>query len=162
MTYTQAAALYSKRRKGSTFKRLPGRESSTRLEFDGETYWVRYHNTRVVGIHKDGSYTLNTGGWHTMTTKARIREYSPFNVYSECGVLGVFRSSSFYGELKDGMRIHTNTKPSDITAFHDKVKEARRENARRRRRVTKLLKAARMGIPANQIDTPIGRILIGE
>lgn len=45
-----------------------------------ETIGVRLHNTVVVRIHSDGTYTLNSGGWRTVTTKARINEFCPVRV----------------------------------------------------------------------------------
>jgi len=45
-----------------------------------ETIGVRLHNTVVVQIHNNGTYTLNSGGWQTVTTKARINEYCPVRV----------------------------------------------------------------------------------
>jgi hypothetical protein len=45
-----------------------------------ETIGVRLHNTIVVKIHKDGTYTLNSGGWRTVTTKDRINSYCPVRV----------------------------------------------------------------------------------
>ena len=41
---------------------------------------VRLHNTVVVTIHSNGTYTLNSGGWRTVTTKDRINAYSPVRV----------------------------------------------------------------------------------
>lgn len=45
-----------------------------------ETIGVRLHNTVVVRIHSDGTYTLDSGGWRTVTTKARINKYSPVRI----------------------------------------------------------------------------------
>lgn len=45
-----------------------------------ETIGVRLHNTVVVEIHSDGTYTLYSGGWRTVTTKARINEFCPVKV----------------------------------------------------------------------------------
>jgi len=45
-----------------------------------ESQWdvaVRYHATNVVVYHADGSITLNTGGYYTPTTAARMNEYLP-------------------------------------------------------------------------------------
>ena len=33
---------------------------------------VRYHNTIIGIFHADGTLTVSTGGWHTVTTKSRI------------------------------------------------------------------------------------------
>lgn len=38
---------------------------------------LRLHDTDVVTFHPDGSITLNTGGWYTMTTKERMNGALP-------------------------------------------------------------------------------------
>jgi hypothetical protein len=63
-------------------EKLAGRDSrkvqpNTYLEKLGDgQIGVRYHDTIVVRIHSDGRYTLNTGGWKTVSTRDRICEYS--------------------------------------------------------------------------------------
>ena len=42
---------------------------------------ILLHSTHVVKIHPDNTYTLQTGGWKTSTTKDRINQYSPVRVY---------------------------------------------------------------------------------
>lgn len=61
---------------------------------------VKLHATDVVVYHADGSCTLNTGGWKTVTTKARINDYAPVCVWSDKGVWKC--SGHLYA---DGMRI---------------------------------------------------------
>lgn len=51
---------------------------------------VRYHSTEVVRVAADGTVTLNTGGWRTVTTKARMNQAAnefglPYSVYQEKG-----------------------------------------------------------------------------
>ena len=45
------------------------------------TVAIKLHSTYVVKIRNDGTYTLNSGGWQTVTTKDRINQYSPVRVY---------------------------------------------------------------------------------
>lgn len=45
------------------------------------TVGIKLHSTYVVKIRDDGTYTLNSGGWQTATTKDRINQYSPVRVY---------------------------------------------------------------------------------
>ncbi len=47
-----------------------------RFERDGETV-IRLHGTDIVTKHKDGSVTLNAGGWKTVTTKDRMNGAMP-------------------------------------------------------------------------------------
>ena len=51
---------------------------------------VKYHSTTVVHVDKDGTITLNHGGWMTATTKARMNEAADefglgYSVYQEKG-----------------------------------------------------------------------------
>lgn len=48
---------------------------------------VRLHATDVLTFYADGRVTFDTGGWHTVTTKARLNTYAPagWSVYSERG-----------------------------------------------------------------------------
>lgn len=52
-------------------------ERNTYLErINADTIGVRLHDTFVVKIHRNGTFTLNTGGWQTKTTRMRINQYS--------------------------------------------------------------------------------------
>src|SRR6188768_2137912 len=61
----------------------------------------RLHNTDVVTKHANGTFTLNSGGWKTVTTKDRINLYAPARVHSDKGVWYVRNGVPFY----DGMRV---------------------------------------------------------
>lgn len=83
MTYQEAEALFETARDKSTEALLPG--TATRL-FEGidhdliPCYFVVYHRTNVVTVREDGLYRLNSGGWRTATTRARIEEYAPVTI----------------------------------------------------------------------------------
>ena len=51
------------------------------IKLDGDSYGIKLHNTVIVRIMPDNRYRLNSGGWRTVTTKKRINEYLPENVY---------------------------------------------------------------------------------
>lgn len=44
---------------------------------DADTLAVRLHATDVVTYRRDGSVTLNSGGWLTVTTKDRLNTWAP-------------------------------------------------------------------------------------
>lgn len=52
------------------------------------TIGVRLHKTDVIVFHPDGSITLDSGGWRTVTTKDRMTRFlpSPWMVHSDKGV----------------------------------------------------------------------------
>ena len=59
-------------------------QNNTRLvRIDDDTIAVVLHRTAVVSYHRDGTFTLYGGGWNTVTTKQRIRSYSPSNPGSD-------------------------------------------------------------------------------
>lgn len=57
--------------------------NNTYLERRGDDIAVRLHQTDVVTFHADGTATLDTGGWLTMTTKERINRYLPAGIRLE-------------------------------------------------------------------------------
>lgn len=75
MTFQEAEAKLN----GRASKRLT---THTYLERSGlDHISVRYHSTNVVMIHRDGRYTLNSGGWRTVTTKRRMNQFTIFKVF---------------------------------------------------------------------------------
>ncbi len=80
MEYNEAERLFASARDKSAGKPVG---NNTRLMRRGDDYAVRLHETDVVTIHSDDTFTLNSGGWRTVTTKERINRHSPANVYSD-------------------------------------------------------------------------------
>lgn len=87
---------------------------NTYVERVGADIAVRYHSTFIVTYHPDGSLTLNTGGWRTTTTKARIHDLiGPGRFLSSTdGVWNLTRSTGPWpapreqvSEFYDGMTI---------------------------------------------------------
>jgi len=67
-----------KRRVGSK----PADISATGL---GPVYFVRYHWTDIVEVYRNGLFCIDTGGFNTITTCARINTFTPASVYREQG-----------------------------------------------------------------------------
>ena len=78
MTYEDASKLL-----GNKQAKRTGETATTIERLDSTTIGIRYHNTIVVRIHADGSYTLDNGGWATSTTKKRINKYAPVQIWQE-------------------------------------------------------------------------------
>lgn len=78
---------------------------NTYVRRDGTALSVQYHNTIVVTHHADGSVTLNSGGWHTPTTKERINAFCPWSVYQEKRVWYVSLPNNPRVPFVDGMCI---------------------------------------------------------
>ena len=80
-------------------------DRNTRLMMRGTSVAVRLHETDIVTYAEDGSVTLNTGGWKTVTTKDRINNFSPFAVWSRRGTWFVHGIGSEPVPFADGMTI---------------------------------------------------------
>lgn len=72
--FTLAEAFLSKGR--SRFER-PIASNTTLVRTGEDDIAIVLHSTAVVTYHRDGTMTIFGGGWNTVTTKARIREFSP-------------------------------------------------------------------------------------
>lgn len=101
MTHNEAKRLFATARDKNAGKPL-GRNA--RLMKRGDDYAVRLHQTDVVTIHADGTYTLDSGDWRTVTTKRWINEHTPARLYQRKGAW-------YFGlavEYHDGVRIDAN------------------------------------------------------
>jgi len=78
MTHAEATRMVHG--KGNRMRRKVGNNTYAEILHDG-TVAIKLHSTYVVKIHPDNTYTLNSGGWQTVTTKDRINQYSPRRVY---------------------------------------------------------------------------------
>lgn len=80
-SYSDAADYLGKKQN----RPLPGR--ATRLVRNSDTeIAVHYQKTDVVTYYANGTLSLNSDGWQTVTTKARFSEYSRARVFSDKGV----------------------------------------------------------------------------
>ena len=80
-------------------------ENNTYLELrDNGDIAVKLHATDVVTYKPNGDTVLNTGGWHTVTTRDRINKYSNANISQKQGVWYVDNIATF----ADGMIVKPN------------------------------------------------------
>lgn len=78
MNHSQAITMVRGKRNAN--RRKVGNNTYAEILSDN-TVAIKLHNTYVVKINPNGTYTLNSGGWQTSTTKDRINQYSPVRVY---------------------------------------------------------------------------------
>jgi len=78
MNYNEAVSMVRGKRNKS--RRKIGNNTYAEILHDNSV-GIMLHSTYVVKIHPDNTYTLQTGGWQTVTTKDRINQYSPVRVY---------------------------------------------------------------------------------
>ena len=60
--------------------------NNTRVRYVDDTcVAILLHHTEIVRAFDDGYFALDSGGWHTVTTKSRMNEYLPggYRVYQQ-------------------------------------------------------------------------------
>lgn len=72
MNYGQAKAELARSRSGT---RVLHRNLRTTLREENGAIIMRLVDTDIITWHPDGRIVLNTGGWHTVTTKRRMNYY---------------------------------------------------------------------------------------
>lgn len=71
MTYQEAARILATR------KRKVANNTVLIHNPSDNSIGIQLHGTQVVVLYPDGSFSLYTGGWNTVTTRARINAFAP-------------------------------------------------------------------------------------
>lgn len=139
--------------------------NNTYLQRRGDSIAVRLHATDILTLHPNGDIVLDTGGWTTVTTKARFNEFLPrgFSVHSEKGVWylsqGSFWSYDAAGNFTpnnpeyreypyaDGITIHADDTVSDIG-------EDPNSKLKLRRRIASYVKGYMSALAAGNVPVP--------
>ena len=90
--------------------RLPkGNTVVYRNAFDGNVY-IRFHKTDILKFDGNGNVTLDSGGYHTRTTKARLNEFQEVAyIYQKDFAWYVRLRNGKVVDFYDGMKINFDT-----------------------------------------------------
>jgi hypothetical protein len=100
MTYESAAAKLTGR---CAAQRKIG-NNTLLIRKDESTIVVKLHATEIITFKSDGRVIFNTGGWKTITTKARINEIaSGFSISQADGVWTIYADRSCSAYFADGI-----------------------------------------------------------
>lgn len=118
--------------KGRTSKKIG---NNTYMEVEGEgddrIIYLRLHSTRIIAWKPDNSIVLNSGGWRTVTTKARLNDYMPFGrLYTEKGIWYYALGNDEY-KFEDGMILK-----EDRTVLGAKLRDKKADSAARKEKKT--------------------------
>ena len=123
------------------------------VETDGGGYGVRLHNTVIVRWEPDGRTVLDTGGWKTVTTKARMNDYMPSGwvLGQERGVWFLWAS----GQGRDGAVVYADGMYWLAGKWHGAGKDPKAE-LKLRAAVRKYAKTFADKLDAGKIPAPNG------
>lgn len=100
---------------GKDRRPIPSVRATDVHRIDADTIALRYQATDVVTYHADGRIVLNSGGWLTPTTKQRINDFSPANIYQQKGAW-YFGGSAARLEFQDGIAVSRDGLPVNLPA----------------------------------------------
>lgn len=97
--------------------------NNTYAERRGDAIAIRLHSTDILTFNPDGSVVANSGGWRTVTTKARLNEYLPFGYgiyqnrgnwyWSQAGTINQIRFYSDGDSINADGKLNAQAKPAD-------------------------------------------------
>lgn len=113
----------------------------------GDKYFaIQLHDTEIVKIHEDDIYELNSGGWQTVTTKARLNEFAPCQISQKRGVWYLKDTVYF-----DGIRVRKNGEIINNDSAPDNLIERRK---RLDRMISKYIRAFAADVKGNGLENP--------
>ena len=114
---------------------------------------IRLHLTDIITFNPDGSCTLNSGGWQTVTTKDRINKFSPCRVFQDKSVWYINLNGSWDREnwipYADGITIH----PDGSVKGQG---EDPRELIKLQKQIDRYVKGFMVKLEARKIEQPSG------
>lgn len=124
-------------------------QNNTRAELrDNGNVAIKLHDTDVVTVSPDNVYTLNSGGWQTVTTKDRINAYAPVSITQRNYIWYMGDGSLFY----DGMEVKANgeivkpKKPGNSERQLNKLKKQAKDYAKK---YAQAIKDGEVGYPSS-------------
>ena len=108
-------------------KKLANNTYAIRDAIEPGTISIKLHGTYIVTFHAGGRIVLNSGGWKTVTTKARLNEFTPFGISQRNGIWYVSRQGDWENTVifQDNMSFHNGR-------FHGFLKDDNKEQKLRK------------------------------
>lgn len=95
--------------------------NNTTVRLENENIVFKLHETDIVTLNADGTAILDSGGWHTVTTKERINRYTNARIHQTKGVWYMSDGSLFY----DGIVLDESGQPlesKESSNYENKLK----------------------------------------
>lgn len=109
LSYSECAGLLQGRNRES---RKVANNTYLHRGYNSDAYFaVVLHGTTVVRVNADGTYTLNSGGYRTVTTKERINCFSPACLFQKDWAWYVRCDPTRWQDrvpFRDGMRVNSD------------------------------------------------------
>lgn len=126
--------------------------NNTRVRKVGDNIAIRLHDTDIVILHKNGTATLNSGGWYTKTTKERINEYTNARISQRLSIWYIPDKQGNDTLFYDGMLISKDgyaVKPRKTAKYEKQVQKIKKQAKEYARGYVEALKAGQIDYPSS-------------
>lgn len=112
---------------------------------------IKLHDTDIIKYDNNGTVTLNSGGWKTVTTKERLNKYTQAGVSQKAGIWYMADGSLFY----DGIKLDKNNKvikpksPAKTASYEKKLKTIKKQAREYAKNFVKALKNGQVELPSS-------------
>ncbi len=113
MTYEQALAKLKYPNSDKFRDKIKVDNNTYAYRLDEHRIAIQLHGSTVVLMRDDGTFTLDSCGFKTVTTKDRINKFSPARVYAKNGLWYVQKANQSFPFL-DGMQVTSEGYPVDV------------------------------------------------
>lgn len=110
---------------------------------------IKLHDTDIVTINDNGRIGLNSGGWLSVTTKERIKRYTPARISQKNGIWYMGDGSIFYDGMiigLDGLPVKPKS-PGKTAAYERKLKAIKKDAREYAKGFVEALKAGNIDNP---------------
>jgi hypothetical protein len=90
-------------------------------------YKIKFHDTYIITIRKNGEIILDSGGWKTQTTKERINEFTPYTIRQDKGVWYLHTEKEGTITFYDGISINKKGKVKGTLVSDKRVKHLQKK-----------------------------------
>ena len=148
MNYAQAEKLFATARSAEAGKPIA---NNTRIVKRGDSYAIRLHDTDILTFEPDGRVFYRSGGWRTVTTKARMNEYGPASIFSDRGAWYISTAKASSVPYADGLCVTADGQIIGAGTIDDvsEEKALRKNIGKYAARYVKALYAGEIGTPDN-------------
>lgn len=136
LSYEEAKDLFSRAKNKEKGK--PIANNTYLMKSDNDEFIIRFHETDIIKISKDNIFTLDNGGYQTLTTKERFNEFSPLRIYQHLNVWYIWNGTWNPKENETFFNgIQCN---GEGEILNPQKKEIKEEDKQKRKKLNKLIK----------------------
>ena len=118
-----------------------------------DSFGIKLHNTIIIELYPNKT-VFNTNGWRTVTTKARINEFTEFNCYQDRGIWYIGKGISWNKNFNSFVVFADNITYNHKASKWSKIGESPQKTQTLRRQIKKYAKDFTKALFAGEVSKP--------